>query len=70
MLDMTSAMHIVAERLTPTRQWTSVAVLDALPRPANKTVSHQSSISQRETLSSPFPSHSSKRGKTYEQVQK
>jgi hypothetical protein len=70
MLDITSAMHIVAERLTPTRQWTSVAVLDALPRPANEIVSHQSSISHLETLSSPFPPHSSKRGKAHEQVQK
>jgi hypothetical protein len=32
-LAMTSAMQMVAERLTPTRQWTSVAVLSFLPRP-------------------------------------
>lgn len=29
--DMTSAMHMVADRETPTRQWTSVADLSALP---------------------------------------
>jgi hypothetical protein len=55
MLDMTSAMHMVAERLTPTRQWTSVAVLDALPRPAHKIVSHQSPIADLETLKFSFP---------------
>lgn len=29
---MTSAIHIVADRETPTRQWTSVAVEADLPR--------------------------------------
>jgi hypothetical protein len=37
-LDMTSAIQIVAERLTPTRQCTSVAVLSDLPRPSRITI--------------------------------
>jgi hypothetical protein len=32
---MTSAMQIVAERETPTRQWTRVAVPSDLPRPTH-----------------------------------
>lgn len=33
---MTSAMHIVADRETPTLQWTRVAAPSYLPLPRNK----------------------------------